>query len=104
MVGDESCFRILYHRTVILFSTLARKCPCKTCQDLLETNWPYNKALSANLLHLSGFPLSEVTEEEVRKFEKSIINDFIDSTDEKNVPSIVSRFFVFMHSNHFRTD
>lgn len=44
--------------------------------------WPYNRALAANLLYLTGVRFDQINEQEVAKFEESLASDYLSNITE----------------------
>lgn len=65
----------------VRYCTFDKKCSCRTCRQFYQKQWPYNRVLSATLLHLSGVNIHEINHDEVEKFENCIINDYYNDMD-----------------------
>ena len=62
---------------MISFSTDDDKCQCKRCKKNRINEWPYERSLSANLLHLTGLHMNDINYSEVTKFEESLVSDYL---------------------------
>lgn len=62
---------------LICFSTDNDTCQCKRCKKNRMNEWPYERSLSANLLHLTGLHMNDINYSEVTKFEESLVSDYL---------------------------
>ncbi|CAF3635436.1 unnamed protein product [Rotaria socialis] len=52
-------------------------CQCKRCKRNRINEWPYERSLSANLLHLTGLHMNDINYSEVTKFEETLVFDYL---------------------------